>query len=82
MLAPHRYSKYNGALRWHTGQASYSKADVDEALSTGGKCPPHMQQICETQLKLGVWTPAQDGSVWWKWHNTYACTLLAILHRS
>ena len=67
-----RYAKYNGVLRFFIGPPEYSKTEVQAATADARKCPPHLQEVCETELRLGKWTWADDGSVVWTWRNKCA----------
>ena len=69
LLYSHRYAKYNGVLRFFIGPPRYSQEEVQAATAEGKKCPPHLQQLCQTELKLGTWSTAGDGSVAWTWQN-------------
>ena len=52
------YAKYNGSLRWHTGKASYTAAEV-AAATEAQPCPPFLQRQCESDYKLGRYLPGR-----------------------
>ena len=67
------YAKYNGALRFYTGEIRYTAQEA----ATMKQCPPFLQQQCEHDFKLGKWTKEPDGTLVWEWHNQYATSIHA-----
>ena len=62
-----RYAKYNAVLRFGTGKERYSKEEVAAAEAEGKPMPPFLQNQCEKDYKIGVWTVVKVGGLEWTW---------------